>query len=207
MPLTAPAVTRTLLLANIGAFLAQLAAGEELLRWFALWPLGAPQAPGPGGPAGFLPWQLLTYGFLHGSALHIFVNLFGLYLFGSEVERVLGRRRYLVYYFACVLAAGTTQLIVSALSGGPAYPTIGASGAVFGLLLAYGIFFPRRIVVLIFPPVPMPARMFVVVYAAVELVLGVTGTQAGVAHFAHLGGMAGGYWMLRRWRRRRFDDM
>jgi membrane associated rhomboid family serine protease len=92
---------------------------------------------------------------------------------------------------------------MSAMAAGPPYPTVGASGGVFGLLLAYGMFFPRRMVMLIFPPIPMPARMFVFVYAAISLYLGITGTQAGVAHFAHLGGMLGGFLMLRRWRRRR----
>jgi membrane associated rhomboid family serine protease len=131
--------------------------------------------------------------------------MLGLFMFGSEVERVLGSRRYFTYYLVAVLSAAIAQLVMSALASGPPYPTIGASGGVFGLLLAYGMFFPRRIVMLIFPPIPMPARVFVVVYAAIELYLGVTGTQAGVAHFAHLGGMLGGFLMLRRWRRRRFD--
>jgi membrane associated rhomboid family serine protease len=125
------------------------------------------------------------------------------YMFGSEVERVLGGSRYFIYYFASVLAAAVAQIVMSAIGGGPGYPTIGASGGVFGLLLAYGMFFPRRIVVLIFPPIPLPARVFVIVYAALELYLGVTGTQAGVAHFAHLGGMLGGYILLSMWRRRR----
>jgi membrane associated rhomboid family serine protease len=153
-------------------------------------------------PTGFLPWQVVTYSFLHGNALHLLVNMLGLFMFGSEVERVLGYRRYVTYYFVSVLVAGASQLVMSALSAGPPIPTVGASGGVFGLLLAYGIFFPRRIVMLIFPPIPMPARMFVIVYAAIELYLGVTGTQAGVAHFAHLGGMLGGYLLLRHWRRR-----
>ena len=85
------------------------------------------------------------------------------------------------------------------MSGG-FYPTVGASGGVFGLLLAYGIYFPNNRVMLIFPPIPMPARIFVLVYAAIELFLGVTGTQEGVAHFAHLGGMIGGFALLRYWR-------
>jgi membrane associated rhomboid family serine protease len=114
---------------------------------------------------------------------------------------VLGRRRFVAYYFVSVIAAGLAQLLTSAMSSGPPYPTVGASGGVFGLLLAYGMFFPRRIVMLIFPPIPMPAWLFVVVYAGVELYLGVSGTRAGVAHFAHLGGMVGGFFMLWRWRR------
>jgi membrane associated rhomboid family serine protease len=177
-----------------------------LFVWFALWPFGAPAFTGPDTPAGFLPWQLVTYSFLHGNALHLMINMLGLYMFGSEVERVLGDRRYFTYYLVSVLAAAIAQLVMSALAAGPPYPTVGASGGVFGLLLAYGMFFPRRMVMLIFPPIPMPARVFVIFYAALELYLGVTGTQAGVAHFAHLGGMLGGFLMLRRWRRRRYDQ-
>jgi membrane associated rhomboid family serine protease len=200
-----PPVTRLLLVANVGVFLAQAFLDPVLVVWFALWPLSTPGHGVPGVPTGFLPWQLVTYSFLHGNALHLLVNMLGLFMFGSEVERVLGVRRYFTYYFVSVLVAGASQLVMSVLSPGPPYPTVGASGGVFGLLLAYGMFFPRRIVMLIFPPIPMPARLFVIVYAAVELYLGVTGTQAGVAHFAHLGGMLGGFLLLWHWRRRRFD--
>ena len=202
---TIPPVTRALLAANIAVYLAQGFADESLVVWFALWPFGSPAFTGPETPAGFLPWQLVTYSFLHGNALHLLVNMLGLYMFGSEVERVLGGRRMVTYYLVSVLTAALAQLIMSALASGPPYPTVGASGGVFGLLLAYGMFFPHRMVMLIFPPIPMPARVFVIFYAALELYLGVTGTQAGVAHFAHLGGMLGGFLMLRRWRRRRFD--
>ena len=200
-----PPVTRALLIANIAVFIAQSFAYDALVTLFALWPFGTPAYTGLEAPAGFLPWQLVTYSFLHGNGLHLFVNMLGLFMFGSEVERVLGQRRYITYYFVSVLAAALAQLVMSAMAAGPPYPTVGASGGVFGLLLAYGMFFPRRIVMLIFPPIPMPARVFVIFYAAIELYLGVTGTQAGVAHFAHLGGMLGGYLMLRRWRRRRVD--
>ena len=199
-----PPVTKTLLIANVAVFLAQQFADNALLIWFALWPLAATGPGVPGMSAGFLPWQLVTYSFLHGNELHILVNMLGLYMFGSEVERVLGQRRYFTYYFVSVLTAAIAQLVMSALNPGPPYPTVGASGGVFGLLLAYAMFFPRRIVMLIFPPIPMQARYFVIIYAAVELYLGVTGTMAGVAHFAHLGGMLGGYLMLRYWRQRRF---
>jgi len=197
-----PPVTKTLLIANIAVYIAQQFADQALLIWFALWPLASPSPGNTGLPTGFLPWQVITYSFLHGHELHILFNMLGLYMFGSEVERVLGARRYVTYYFASVLAAAAAQLVMSALSTGPAYPTVGASGGLFGLLLAYGTFFPRRIVMLIIPPIPMPARVFVFVYAAIELYLGVTGTQAGVAHFAHLGGMLGGFLLLQYWRRR-----
>ena len=197
-----PPVTKTLLIANVAVYLAQQFADDALLIWFALWPLASTGPGVPGMPAGFLPWQLVTYSFLHGNELHILVNMLGLYMFGSEVERVLGPRRYVTYYFVSVLTAAVAQLVMSTLNPGPPYPTVGASGGVFGLLLAYGMFFPRRIVMLIIPPIPMPARVFVIVYAAIELYLGVTGTLAGVAHFAHLGGMLGGWLLLRYWRRR-----
>jgi membrane associated rhomboid family serine protease len=198
-----PPVTKTLLIANVAVFLAQIVADEALVVWFGLWPLASPSYANAGLATGFLPWQVVTYSFLHGNSLHLAVNMLGLWMFGSEVERVLGSRRYVTYYFVSVLAAAAAQLVMSVISMGPAYPTVGASGGVFGLLLAYAIFFPRRIVMLIFPPIPMQARFFVIVYAALELYLGVTGTQAGVAHFAHLGGMAGGWLMLRYWRARR----
>ena len=199
-----PPITKALLIANGAVFLAQMLVGDALVLWFGLWPFSSSPS-GPFGPStAFLPWQVVTYSFLHGNTLHLAVNMLGLYMFGSEVERVLGQRRYILYYFISVLAAAAAQLIMSVLNPGPPYPTVGASGGVFGLLLAYGMFFPRRIVMLIIPPIPMPARVFVFVYAAIELYFGVTGTQAGVAHFAHLGGMLGGWILLRYWRRSRF---
>ena len=197
-----PPVTKTLLIVNVAVYIAQQFTGDLLILWFGLWPLSSSAIGAPGLSTGFLPWQVITYSFLHGNELHILVNMLGLYMFGSEVERVLGQRRYLNYYLVSVLSAALAQLAMSALVPGPPYPTVGASGGVFGLLLAYGMFFPRRIVMLIFPPIPMPAWLFVIVYAAIELYLGVTGTLAGVAHFAHLGGMLGGFILLRHWRRR-----
>ena len=183
-----PPVTTLLIAANAGVFLL-LVAAPGLLTSFALWPIGA----------GFQPWQLLTYAFLHGGLFHIAFNMFALYMFGSAIERVFGGRRYLAYYLVCVLSAAIAQLLTAAITGA-VYPTVGASGGVFGLLLAYAIYFPHSRIMLIFPPIPMPARVFVVVYAALELFLGVTGTEEGVAHFAHLGGLVGGFIMLRYWR-------
>src|SRR5437660_1246594 len=188
-----PPVTQTLLIANAAVFLLQSVSGGLLEAWFALWPPGY----------GFWIWQLVTYGFLHGGFAHIFFNMLGLYMFGSDIERLFGSRYFLLYYFACLVSAALCQLLFVALSGGPPVPTVGASGALFGLLLAFGIYFPRRTVVLIFPPIPMPARVFVIVFGGLELLFGVTGTASGVAHFAHLGGMLGG-WLVIQYRRRGF---
>ncbi|MEP7208955.1 MAG: rhomboid family intramembrane serine protease, partial [Casimicrobiaceae bacterium] len=163
---------------------------------FALWPLAASTVD---PSIGFAPWQLVTYAFLHGGLMHLAFNMFALYMFGGAIEQVFGTRRYLAYYFACVISAALTQLMVAALAG-EVYPTVGASGGVFGLLLAYGIYFPNTRLMLLFPPIPMRARTFVFLYAVIELFLGVTGSQSGVAHFAHLGGMIGGYALLRYWR-------
>ena len=187
-----PPVTQSLLIANVAVFLLQSSAGDTLDA-FALWPLGH----------GFAPWQIVTYGFLHGGFAHIFFNMLGLYMFGSDIERLFGARYFLAYYFACLVSAALCQLVVVSLAGGPAFPTVGASGALYGLLLAFGMYFPRRMVMLIFPPIPMPARVFVIVFGGLELLFGLFGTTDGVAHFAHLGGMLGG-WLVIQYRRRGF---
>ena len=189
-----PPVTTSLIVANVAMFLLFSSTGD-LLSPLALWPLGAAQYVG----IGFAPWQLVTYAFLHGSMLHLLFNMFALYMFGGAIEQVFGSRRYLIYYAVCVVSAALAQLLVAKLMGG-FYPTVGASGGVFGLLLAYGLYFPNNRVMLLFPPIPLPARVFVLIYAVLELVMGVTGAQSGVAHFAHLGGMVGGFIMLRYWR-------
>jgi membrane associated rhomboid family serine protease len=194
-------VTRALLLANIVGFLLQLFAEPLMIAHFALWPLNVSAGAYP-QDVSFAPWQLVTYSFLHGNLTHLLFNMLALYMFGSDVERVFGARRLAIYYFVCVISAAIAQLLVSSIAKWPPYPTIGASGGVFGLLLAFGLYFPRRTVMLIFPPIPMPAWLFVTLYGALELFLGVTGTQEGVAHFAHLGGMLGGYLTIRAWRSR-----
>jgi membrane associated rhomboid family serine protease len=190
-------VTLALLVANVAVFAAQQLWNDWLVIHFALWPRGDFALPGLGFDVGFEPWQLVTYAFLHGNWQHIFFNMFGLYMFGSGVEEYLGSRRFLLLYFASVLAAAFTQLIVVSSSGnGFPIPTLGASGGVFGLLLAFGWLFPRNRVTLLFPPIPMPAWVFVTLYGLVELGSGVFGTQKGVAHFAHLGGMVGAFAVL-----------
>jgi membrane associated rhomboid family serine protease len=186
-----PPGVRIILIATIVSFMLQISASDGMIGSFGLWPL----------QGNFMPWQLVTYAFLHGSILHLAFNMYGLWMFGSDVEYLLGSRLFLKLYFASVLSAGLMQVLVTSFTGGM-YPTVGASGGVFGLLLAYGMFFPNRVIMLLIPPIPLPAWLFVILFAIIELMLGVTGTEAGVAHFAHLGGMIGGYLIIRRWRRR-----
>jgi membrane associated rhomboid family serine protease len=186
-----PPVTRALLLANVGVFLLQQLLNPQLIQWCALWP------PGPY----FQPWQLLTYAFLHDGFLHILVNMFALYMFGTPMERLWGPKRFTLYYFLCVLTAALTQVTVAVLAHSE-LPTIGASGAIFGLLLAFAMYFPHARVMLLFPPIPLPAWLFVLIYGLVELFMGVTGNEADIAHFAHLGGMLGGAAMILFWRAR-----
>jgi membrane associated rhomboid family serine protease len=189
-------VTLLLILANVAVFFLQAMGGPELIVEYALWPVRA-------RPPRFEVWQLVTSSFLHGSSSHLFLNMFALWMFGRDVEAVLGSWRYFQLYFASVVTAAIVQLaVVSYAAEANPYPTIGASGGVFGILLAFGAMFPRRILVLLFPPIPMPAWLFVLLYGLVELASGVTGTQSGVAHFAHLGGMLGAGIVLARWRRR-----
>ncbi len=185
-----PPATRAILIVNVLVFLLQQYAGAGIAALFALWPLGA----------GFQPWQLVTYAFLHGGLTHIFFNMFALVMFGAVLEQFCGSRRFTVYYFACVLAAAATQLAVQAATGSME-ETIGASGGIFGLLLAFAIFFPRQ-KLLIYFAIPMPAWLFVTLYGVLELYLGVTGKQGDVAHFAHLGGMLGGAAVILYWRAR-----
>jgi len=190
-----PNVIFGLLIANGLIFVLQQMNAEFLYINFALWPATDPRSP-------FMLWQILTYGFLHGSTTHIFFNMFALWMFGREIELHMGSRRFLTYYLVCVAGAGVVQLIVAALQGG-LYPTVGASGGVFGILLAYGLTFPNRIVVPLFPPIPMRAITFVFLFGLLELYLGFSGSAPGVANFAHLGGMLFGFLMLRYWRRQR----
>ena len=184
-----PPATRALLLANAGVFLLQQLFGPWMQQWLALWSLG-PQ---------FQPWQLVTYAFLHEGFMHILFNMFALFMFGTPLERFWGSRRFTEFYFVCAIVAGLTQLTVSVLDQSQSV-SLGASGAIFGLLLAFAIYFPRERIILLFPPIPMPAWVFVSIYGVIELFEGVRGSEPGVAHFAHLGGMLGAAAMILFWR-------
>jgi membrane associated rhomboid family serine protease len=182
-----PPLTKSLMLACTAVFCLQ--AFLPLERWFALWPVASGL---------FMPWQVVSYAFLHGGVFHLFFNMLGLWMFGSELERIWGQKRYWQFLLAGVLAAATAQLLVTAATQSIS-ATVGASGGLFALLLAFGMMFPNRIIMPLFPPIPMKARTFVIVFGAIELGMGLMNT-GGVAHFAHLGGMVGGFLMIRYWR-------
>ncbi len=189
-----------LIAANVAVYLIEKWLGEPFMTLFALWPL----QPYTDGQSYFHSWQIVTYAFLHdpSNLAHIGFNMLALYMFGTEIERYAGPWRLLACYFASVVTAALAQLLVQSLPGAPFDQTVGASGGVFGLLLAFAMMFPHRKVIPLIPPIPMPAWLFAVLYAGVELLFGVTGTLSGIAHFAHLGGMVGSALVVLSWRRR-----
>jgi membrane associated rhomboid family serine protease len=197
---TLRSVNGTLIGLNFAVFVIEVLSPpfSAALSQFALWPLGMPARVGLGMQ--FEPWQLLTYAFLHGGIVHLGLNMFALWMFGRDCESALGARRYLLLYGAAVLSAAVVQLAVAAIVRSRA-ATIGASGGVFGVLLTFAVLYPKRRLMLLFPPIPMPAWLFVTLYGLVELGSGVFGTDAGVAHFAHLGGMLGAGLLLGHWYR------
>lgn len=204
-----PTITKNLLIINVLAFVATLV---------------FPSLGDLGGLHFFLAsdfhvYQLFTYMFLHANFTHILFNMFALWMFGRGLEYEMGSRRFLTYYLVCGVGAALIQLGVNwleysaMLSSGTASPaalwsyahatTIGASGAVFGLLLAFGMMHPNSVIMLVFPPIALKAKWFVIIYGAIELLAGVSGTGGGVAHFAHLGGMLFGWLLLRWWKKKR----
>jgi membrane associated rhomboid family serine protease len=189
---------KSLIAANVVVYVLQFLSKDTLEDLFALWPYQPID-----GQSHFQPWQIVTYAFLHSTdnITHLLFNMLALWMFGAEIERYVGPRRLLMCYFASVITAALSQLFIPMLFDAPPAPTIGASGGVFGLLLAYAFLFPKRKVVPLIPPIPMPAWLFATLYAGVELFLGVTGTLSGIAHFAHLGGMVGSALVIMRWRR------
>ncbi len=184
-----PIFSRSIIGLCVLVFLAQMQLSEALLVRGALWPIGPD----------FAPWQLVSYAFLHGGSTHLLFNMLGLHMFGADVERIIGPRRFALLYVASVICAALAQLAVNAVTASP-WPTVGASGGLFGVMLVFALLFPKAKIVPLIPPIPMPAWLFVSLYAGLELWLGVTGTQQGVAHFAHLGGLVGGVLVWLYWR-------
>ena len=162
----------------------------------------------------FKPFQLITYMFMHGGFWHIFFNMFSLYMFGSVIESYWGGKKFFLYYMICGIGAGlinelvmylqiafaeTPGLVEAAINR---VPTVGASGAIYGLLLAYGMMFPNNVLQFVFPPIAMKAKWMVIIFGAIELLSGLSGRGGNVAHFAHLGGMIFGIIMILYWKKK-----
>ena len=192
-----PVVTKNLLIINVVMFLATLA-GERLLNtnvmtWFTLfYPTSV----------NFRFWQPVTYMFMHGGFWHLFFNMYALVIFGSVVERMIGEKKFLLFYLVCGLGAAALHLGFMSLKLGFSAPMLGASGAVYGVMIAYAMIFPQSKLTLLFPPVTLSAKWMVLIFAVIELVTGVTGTAEGVAHFAHLGGMLFGWLLILYWKKK-----
>lgn len=188
-------VTRNLILINVIVFVATMLNEPFMMSTFALF---YPTL------SYFRWWQIVTHMFMHGGFWHIFFNMYTLYMFGSVVEEIIGSRKFLIYYFVCGLGAAGLHLGVEAIQvhffAASLPPVVGASGAIYGLLIAFAMLFPESRLTLIFPPVTMRARTMVIVFAAIELFTGITGIADGIAHFAHLGGMLFGWLLIRYWR-------
>lgn len=208
-----PQVTRTIIIINCCVFFLSLLNDSFMTRTFALF-----------YPSSVLFhwWQPITHMFMHGGFWHILFNMYTLFIFGSVVERVIGSKKFLLFYFVCGLGAAALHLGVesmemekfmeaAALGNSTAMenirlikmtPTVGASGAIYGILIAYAMIFPDSRMTLLFPPVTLSAKWMVVIFASIELFTGLTGLQVSVAHFAHLGGMLIGFLVMLFWRRR-----
>lgn len=205
-----PPVVKNLIIANCVALLATtlLPFGDDIIERFALFNIQSPL---------FHSYQVFTYMFLHGGVSHLFFNMFALWMFGRQLEMELGSKRFFTYYMVCGIGAALLQLGVGYAEYMHAVdangvrsamyllgvPTVGASGAVFGLLLAFGVLHPNNVIMLIFPPIAMKAKWFVLIYGLLELFFGLSGYKSGVAHFAHLGGMLWGLALLYWWRWKR----
>ncbi|MBR6416716.1 MAG: rhomboid family intramembrane serine protease [Bacteroidales bacterium] len=201
-----PTVTKNLIITNVIMFVATLFGEDFMVGTFAMFFPASPY---------FRWWQILTHMFMHGGFWHIFFNMYTLFIFGTALERTIGSKKFLVYYFitglgAVALHTGVEylQAMSYASAGNTAAlhnlyltPTLGASGAIYGVLIGYAMMYPDSVLTLIFPPVSLKAKWFVLIFAGIELLTGVTGTADGVAHFAHLGGMLIGWLLMLYWKK------
>lgn len=203
-----PPVTRNLLIINVIMFVATLINRDFMLRTFAMFYPGS---------LFFRPWQIVTHMFMHGGTWHIFFNMWSLWMFGTVLEQALGSKKFGVYYFVTGLGAVALHTLVQYLQLQPLLadgnmggyyvlvnmPTLGASGAVYGILIGYAMLYPDSILTLIFPPISLKAKWCVLIFAGISLVMGVFGTMDGIAHFAHLGGLLAGWLLIGWWKRSR----
>jgi membrane associated rhomboid family serine protease len=207
-----PPVVKNRIMINVLMYVITVITGNFMYENFALLYLKSPF---------FKPYQLATHMFMHGGFTHILFNMYTLFIFGCVLEKVWGSQKFLFYYFVTGIGAALLHLGVMALqlngyiadlNAGNMFaqagiqdilttPTVGASGAIYGLLLAYGMLFPNNIMQLIFPPVALKAKWFVIIFGALELLLGLSGRGSDIAHFAHLGGMIFGFFLILYWKK------
>lgn len=208
-----PTVTKNLIAVNIIVFIAFLVNRNFMTATFALFYPSSQY---------FHWWQIVTHMFMHGGIWHLFFNMYALFMFGCIIERMIGPKKFLIFYFACGLGAAALHLgvqyiqaetFINAMADGSAtaatsyarlkmIPTVGASGAIYGVLIAYAMLFPDSRLTLIFPPISLSAKWWVIIFAGIEIITGVTGTADGIAHFAHLGGMIVGALLILYWRKK-----
>ena len=208
-----PKVTRNLIIINVIVFIATLINEEFMVSTFAMFYPTSPY---------FHVWQIITHMFMHGGFWHILFNMYTLWMFGSVLERMIGERKFLIFYFVCGLGAAAlhtgveylqVQGFMKAIADGSTTaaqsyaqlkmtPVLGASGAIYGVIIGYAMLFPESKLTLIFPPVTLSAKWMVIIFAALELLFGISGTVVSVAHFAHLGGMLFGWLLIKYWRKK-----
>ena len=188
-----PPAVKNLLIINIIVFLGTELIGDPMYQLFALFPIGS---------RFFRWWQFITHMFMHGNFMHIFFNMWSLFVFGPLLERLWGSKKFLIFYFVCGLGAALCHELVQLTQPLSNIPTVGASGAIYGLLLGFGMLYPNYVLTLVFPPVSLKAKWFVIIFAGIELLTGILGTNDGVAHFAHLGGMLFGLILILIWKKK-----
>lgn len=202
-----PAV-KNIVIINVIIFIATYLREDFMVRYFAMFYPASPF---------FRPWQVVTHMFMHGGFWHIFFNMYSLVIFGVLLERVIGTKKFISFYFITGLGAAALHTGVewieatSAIASGNSAaltdlyytPTLGASGAVYGVLIGYAMLYPDSRLTLLFPPVTLTAKWFVAIFAGIELVTGVFFTSDGIAHFAHLGGMLLGFILMVYWKKKR----
>ncbi len=197
-----PVVTRNILLINIIMYIATAINENFMVQTFAMF---FPKSPY------FHYWQIITHMFMHGGFMHIFFNMYTLLIFGMVLERTIGPKKFLLFYMVTGLGAAALHTGVEylqTLNEVPVLyerllytPTLGASGAVYGVLLGYAMLYPNNVLTLIFPPISLKAKWMVLIFALIELATGIFGTADGIAHFAHLGGMFFGWLLIFYWRK------
>jgi membrane associated rhomboid family serine protease len=187
-----PKAVKHIILINVLMLVLTYLNNPLMSKWFAL------------NPITFLwkPWQLVTYMFMHGGLGHLFFNMYTLFIFGSVLENVWGTKKFLTFYFVTGIGAALVNIGVQYLTGSFAL-TVGASGAIYGILMGYAMLYPDSMLTLIFPPVSMKAKWFVLIFAGIELLLGISNNPAdNVAHFAHLGGLIFAFLLIMFWKKK-----